>query len=69
MDSGRSMRAVKNTLHTPSGEVVESEGFRLGAHTSEWARCSRENTICSSFLGSILAVGQMLFVRSWRVYQ
>jgi len=28
MDGGRSMRAVKNNLPTPSGEVEESEGPR-----------------------------------------
>jgi len=30
MDDGRSMRAVKNNLPTPSGEIEESEGPRLG---------------------------------------
>ena len=28
MDAGRSMRAVKNNLPTPSGEIEESEGPR-----------------------------------------
>jgi hypothetical protein len=28
MNSGRSMRAVKKNLPTPSGKVAESEGFR-----------------------------------------
>ena len=30
MDGGRSMRAVKNNLPTPSREVEESEGPRSG---------------------------------------
>jgi hypothetical protein len=42
MDDGRSMRAVKNNLPTPSGEVEESEGPR-------WTRVIQEATQATIF--------------------
>jgi hypothetical protein len=38
MDDGRSMRAVKNNLPTPSGEVEESNGPR-------WTRAVKGNLV------------------------
>ena len=59
MDSGRSIRAVKNNLPTPSGEVAESEGLRWmrvrrnGPGAARKVQCPR--FLALSFLALLLS--------------
>ena len=61
MDDGRSMRAVKNNLPTPSGEVEESEGPRPGKWHVLGVRSNRgqggENIASSGQVRTLRAVG------------